>query len=174
MATPESANAAAVTFPPFDPSTFPSQLFWFAVTFAVLYVVMARVIAPRLTAIVETRREKRDGDLSVASQAREKAEAASIAYEKALSEAKASAQALGQKARDEALAQTDARRKQLDAELAKRLQEAEATISARKVEAMSHVHDIAVDAAHEVLNQITGDTTSVSRDTIAQALKKAA
>ena len=46
------------TFPPFDTQTFPSQLFWLAVTFVALYLIMARVALPRIRAI-STRRSIR-------------------------------------------------------------------------------------------------------------------
>ena len=35
-------------FPPFDTTTFPSQLFWLAVTFAFLFTVLWRVAGPRI------------------------------------------------------------------------------------------------------------------------------
>ena len=35
-------------FPPFDATTFPSQLFWLAVTFAFLFTVLWRVAGPRI------------------------------------------------------------------------------------------------------------------------------
>ena len=37
-------------FPPFDTTTFPSQLFWLVVTFAFLFVVLWRVAGPRINA----------------------------------------------------------------------------------------------------------------------------
>jgi F-type H+-transporting ATPase subunit b len=172
MATAESATEATVTFPPFDPSTFPSQLFWFAIAFGVLYLFMTWVISPRLMSIVETRRHKREGDLSAASTAKQEAEAASVAYEDALSQAKSSAQATGQKAREESAALTDKRRKQLDADLAQKLQVAEVAITQRKADAMKHVDGIALETAKLVLNSLSADVAkSVSDDSIKQALK---
>ena len=45
-------------FPPFDASTFASQLLWFAITFGVLYYLMAKVALPRLAGIIEGRRDR--------------------------------------------------------------------------------------------------------------------
>ncbi len=172
MATAENATVPVATFPPFDPATFPSQLFWFVVAFGVLYLCMQFLIAPRLTYISQTRHEKREGDLKAAAKAREQAEAASVAYETALSQAKISAQAMGQKARDEAAAKTEARRKKIDADMSKRLQEAEVSIASRKGVAMANVNSIAIDAARSVLTHITSDVSKlISDDDLNNALK---
>jgi len=55
-------------FPPFDPSTFPSQLFWFALIFILLYVLMSRVALPRIGTILEDRRKQIDSDLADAQR----------------------------------------------------------------------------------------------------------
>ena len=41
--------------PQLDPATFPTQLFWLAVVFVVLLILMARVGLPRVREVVETR-----------------------------------------------------------------------------------------------------------------------
>ena len=38
-------------FPPFQSEHFPSQLFWLAVSFVLLYVLMSRIALPRIGAI---------------------------------------------------------------------------------------------------------------------------
>ncbi|MGA8412850.1 MAG: F0F1 ATP synthase subunit B', partial [Xanthobacteraceae bacterium] len=73
-----------VVFPPFNRETFASQLFWLAITFALLYLLMARFALPRVGSIIEARRSKIDSDLAAAAQLKTNAEAAMAAYEKAL------------------------------------------------------------------------------------------
>jgi hypothetical protein len=53
-----------VMFPPFQKETFPSQLFWLAITFIALYVVMARIALPQIGAIFQARRDRISGDLA--------------------------------------------------------------------------------------------------------------
>ncbi len=161
MATDSSivvAEAAAQggAFPPFQPETFLSQLIWLAITFGVLYTLMVRVIVPRLHGIVETRQVTIARDLDTAALSRKKAEDAGIAYEKALAEAKAKAQALAQKTRDQLAAESDQKRSVLEADLAARLATAEKTIAARKAQAMGNVRDIAEETAMAIVTQLTG------------------
>ncbi len=52
--------------PQFDFTTYGSQIFWFALCFAILYFFLANVIIPRVRAIVEDRKTTIDGDVDFA------------------------------------------------------------------------------------------------------------
>jgi F-type H+-transporting ATPase subunit b len=154
--TETAAEHHDVGFPPFATETFAGQLLWLAITFAILYTLLSRVVLPRLTGIIENRRALIAADLERAAALKVQAEEAGAAYEKSLSEAKARAQALAQEARETLSAQTDARRKALEADLAARLAASEATIAARKAEAMKSVRGIAAETAVAIVERITG------------------
>ena len=49
-------------FPPFDPTHFSSQLLWLAITFGLFYWFMSRVVVPRISGILEGRRDRISGD----------------------------------------------------------------------------------------------------------------
>ena len=57
MAAAEKAGEdhGSGAFPPFDPAYFPSQLFWFFLTFIALYVLLAKVFLPRVGETIEER-----------------------------------------------------------------------------------------------------------------------
>ena len=57
--------------PQLDIETFPSQLFWLAVTFIVLYFLMSWIGLPRVTAAIDARRQRREDDLARAAELRE-------------------------------------------------------------------------------------------------------
>src|SRR5947209_3881440 len=80
-------------FPPFDKETFASQLFWLALTFIFLYVVMKRVALPRIGSIIEARNRRIESDLADAEALRTESDAAMTAYEKAMDDARSRAQA---------------------------------------------------------------------------------
>src|SRR5260370_16821453 len=63
-----------VMFPPFQKDTFPSQLFWLAITFIALYVVMARIALPQIGAIFQARRDRISGDLPEAQTLKNQSE----------------------------------------------------------------------------------------------------
>ena len=145
-----------VVFPPFNKETFASQLFWLAITFALLYLLMARFALPRVGSIIEARRSKIDSDLAAAAQLKTNAEAAMAAYEKALVEARARAQTIGGETRTKLRAEADEARKALEAALNAKLAEAEKAIGATKAAAMTNVRGIAAEAAAAIVAKLTG------------------
>ena len=143
-------------FPPFDRETFASQLFWLAITFALLYLLMARFALPRVGSIIAARRSKIESDLAAAAQLKSNAEAAMEAYEKALAEARGRAQTIGGETRAKLNAEAEEARKKLEAELNAKLAEAEKTIGDTKAGAMRNVRGIAAEAAAAIVAKLTG------------------
>jgi F-type H+-transporting ATPase subunit b len=143
-------------FPPFDSTTFASQLVWLAITFVVLYVLMAKVALPRVGGIIESRQKRIEGDIAEAGALKAQSDAALAAYEKALNDARASAQAIANETRDKQAAEAEARRKQLEDALNIKLAEAEKTIAATKQAAMANVRGIAADATKAIVERLIG------------------
>jgi F-type H+-transporting ATPase subunit b len=143
-------------FPPFQTETFASQLFWLAVTFVALYLLISRVALPRLGGIVEARRNRIESDLAEASRQRKAADAALAAYEQALAEARNRAQAVANETRDRLNAEAEQTRKALEAKLNARIAEAEQRIAATRAAAMANVHRIACEAAGSIVQRLSG------------------
>ena len=152
----EVQHAEAHGFPPFQSETFASQLFWFALLFGALYIVMSRFALPRVAKVLETRSARIAGDLDTAAAMQKQADEAGRAYEKTLADAKAKAQATAQAAKDRLAAEADARRHTLESELSGKIGMAEKQIADMKAKAMGNVHAIAQDAAGAIIQQITG------------------
>ena len=158
-------------FPPFDTTTFPSQLFWLVVTFAALFVVMWRVAGPRINGVITTRRDKINGDIAEAQKHRGDAEAASAAYQTALAAARARANAHAEETRTRISGEIDKAKADADARAHEATAKAEASIQAMRADAKTSVINAARDAAIEIVAHLTGET--VSADDAAAAVKAA-
>ncbi|HEY8255106.1 MAG TPA: hypothetical protein VIG39_10720 [Rhizomicrobium sp.] len=155
-------------FPPFDQTTFPSQVFWLVITFGFLFVVLWRVAGPRINAAITSRRGAINGAIAEASKARADAETAQGQYQAALTAARAKANALAEETRQElnaeiAKAKTDADTRAHDAMAA-----ADARIATTRETAKAAVGTAARDAAIAIVERLTGD--KVSADEAAKAL----
>lgn len=156
----ESGHAGA--FPPFDPTFFASQLFWLAITFGLMYLLMSRLALPRVGAIIEIRQNRIRQDLDEAGRLKDESDAAHTAYEKELSDARNRAHAIGLKARDEAKAVNEAERTRVEAELGAKLGAAESRIAAVKAKALSEVGRIAAETTSIIVSELLGISPSAA------------
>jgi len=161
-------------FPPFDTSTFGSQLFWLAVTFGALYLLMSRVALPRIGEILEVRRDRIEGDLAEADRLRQQTDQAIEAYERDLAEARQKAHTIAAKTRDEISAKLDTQRAEVEAGLSAKIAEAEARIERGKEAAMAHVSQIAAETASLLVDRLVGSVPQKAiTDAVASAVKGA-
>jgi len=162
MAQPTHATTEAPSgkhgggFPPFKGENFASQLFWLAICFVALYVLVARFALPRMKSILESRRTKIESDFAEAARMKGDADAAVAAHEKALGDARARAHELAMTARERLAAESEAHRKSVEHELDRRLAESDKAIAASKAAAMANVRGIAVDAAGAIVARLLG------------------
>jgi F-type H+-transporting ATPase subunit b len=152
------AEGGARPFPPFETSTFASQLVSLAIAFVALYLIVSRIALPRVRGVIEHRQNTIDGDLSEAQKLKEQSDSAIKAYESELAAARSRAQAIGAETREKLNAQSEAERK------TQKLADAERTIASTRQAAMSNVRGIATDTAAAIVQRLTGvvpDGTSV-------------
>ncbi|MFY9692686.1 MAG: F0F1 ATP synthase subunit B' [Xanthobacteraceae bacterium] len=170
MATTATTQAPAKhnSFPPFQTENFPSQLAWLALSFVLLYVVMARVALPRVGSILKARADRMSDDLAAASQFKERSDAAHAAYEKSLSDARARAQGIAHSTREQHAREAEQLHKRLETEMHERLAAAERSIAQTRNAAMSNVGSIAADAASAIVERLIGQ--SPAKDTVAAAV----
>lgn len=158
-------------FPPFQARHFPSQLFWLALTFILLYVLMSRVALPRIGAIFAERSKHIGDDIAAAQRLKERSDAAQAAYQKSLADARTRAQAIANERRAQQAAEADVTNKRLEAQLHERLAAAEQSIAATRTAAMSNVSAIAAETATAIVERLIG--MAPSRDDVAAAVGEA-
>jgi F-type H+-transporting ATPase subunit b len=165
------APAGQHAFPPFQSQNFPSQLFWLALTFVLLYVLMSKVALPRIGSILEARSQRIADDLAAAQRLKEQSDAANAAYEKSLADARARAQAIANATHEKHAAEAEATNKRLETELHARLATAEQSIAATRAAAMANVGTIAADSASAIVERLIG--TAPAEHEVAAALSDA-
>jgi F-type H+-transporting ATPase subunit b len=147
-------------FPPFDTKTFPSQIFWLAITFSVLFVVLWRVAGPLIASTIAARRQRIDNDISEAQKARSEADAASAAYQTALAGARARAQVLAEENRKRVTSEVEGGKAQAEKEAQAAIASAEQAIAKARSAAKEHVTRAAQDAATAIVQRLIGETVA--------------
>ena len=142
--------------PQLDIAMFPPQLFWLAVSFALLLILMWKVGLPNVGGVVQAREAKIEGDLEQAARFKDDADALIAAYDQALAKARADAQ----KALSAAQLETDAEAaKRLDAlskDLAAKSAAADQRIAAAKAQAVDNIRGVAAEAARQAVAKLAG------------------
>ena len=167
------ANAAggeSKGLPQLDISTWPNQLIWLAITFSVGYFMMAKVITPRIGAVLDARRQTISDDLKRAKDADAEAKQMKQAYEDALEAARSVAAEEASKAMAEAKAQAEAAEADLSAKLAKKTKAAETKLARMRDEAMANIHDVAKELTLGTVSTVTN--MKVTKADADKALKK--
>lgn len=85
--------------PQFDTSFFSSLIFWSAISFVILLVILYKVGLPPILELLEERERRIKADLDRADQARRDAEARLAEYERRLKQAQGEARAILEEAR---------------------------------------------------------------------------
>ena len=163
---------AGGVFPPFDHTTFASQVLWLAITFGLFYLVMAKLVIPRIGGILETRHDRIAQDLDEAARLKAEADAAISSYEQELASARAKGNAIASSARDEAKARADAERAKIEASLQEKIAGAETRIAEIKTKALADVGTIAADTTGVLVEQLIG--AKATKAEVASAVKTAA
>ncbi|NDV86014.1 F0F1 ATP synthase subunit B [Aurantimonas aggregata] len=141
-------------FPPFETEYFPSQLLWLAITFGIFYLVLKKVILPRIAGILENRRDRIALDLEAADRMRADADEAQAAYEQELTEARDRAHGIALEAKESARTDAESERKRIDGELDGKLGAAQVRIDDIKREALKDVGSIAEEATDAILREV--------------------
>lgn len=146
--------------PQLDPSSYISQLFWLAVTFGTLYLVMARLTLPRIREVLQNRQSRIADDLEKASSMKAEAEAAKTDYMTGLEEARNKAKQLLDDASEAIKKETATRNSQLDETLAHQISEAEARVSKLKEDTEAQLKPVSEELARMIVDTLLNPTQS--------------
>ena len=153
----------AVGLPQMDTSWFPSQVFWLALTFFVLYTVFGKKLLPDISSTLENRRNHIQGDLDSAQDLREEVEKVQQANEEALAEARANATKIFADTQDSLQRKAQKKMDSFAASSQKKTKEVEASIEEEKAQAMIEMQTIAAEIASSAAEKIIGVSTDIDQ-----------
>ncbi len=143
-------------FPPFDFTTYGSQILWLAITFGLLYYLMSKVALPRIATILEERNDRIADDLEEAERLKRETDQAIAAYEQSLAEARQTAHGIAQEARDSTKSEIATEQAKIDAELDVKMKEAEGRIAEIRQTALADVGAIAQETTVALVDALSG------------------
>jgi F-type H+-transporting ATPase subunit b len=140
--------------PQLDPTWFPSQLFWLAATFVVMYLIVARALLPKIQYVMDARESKRNGDLDAAAEMKSQAAKAQADYESSLKSARADAQKMVAEVTASIKQKAEEKNRDLDASLTAKIAASEKEITEAMQKAMENLKPAAAEVSAMVLEVI--------------------
>lgn len=158
--------------PQFNPASFPSQVFWLAITFAFLYTFFSRKTLPNIAAILSGRDGHIRSHLDRATQQKETAETLRQEYETEMKRAHEQALGAFTKAEQDMKAKADSRQKDFQKKSEETVEKLQDSIEKAKAGAMEDMHALAAEIASKAAEKIIGVETDIDQaKTVVRSIK---
>ena len=159
--------------PQLNPEFWVSQIFWLILTFGVLYIVLSKLILPKISNNLESRKSQILENIEAAEKQREDSESKLKEYEKIISKSKLEAKNIFNQTREKALKDINNKREILDKQIDDEIYKAEQEILAFRKNAPEKINKIAIETSSELIQKLIGtDVNSSSISAIVDDLSR--
>ena len=167
-----AVNAAEkVGMPQLDTEFWVSQIFWLTTTFSILFVLLSKLILPKISANLETRKSLILENISTAEKKREESELKIKEYNEIIEKSKNEAKNLVNQAKEKLTKDINKKKEALEKDLSNEIQKAEMEIQEFRDKAPERVNKIAIQVSTDLLQQlISTNVNSSSISTIVNDL----
>ena len=146
--------------PQLNPEHYTSQIFWLAITFGLLFILLSRVVLPKIASGLQARKSRIEGDLNAAERSKRDASDALSDYESALAHARGKALAMADENRKRVVAEIEHLKSAADAKAQEAMSRAEARIAAERQRAEGNIRTAAAEAAASIVERLLGAPVS--------------
>ena len=169
----EAFAAESGGMPQLNPEFWVSQIFWLIITFGILYVVLSKLILPKISANLETRKSQILENIEAAEKKREESEQKIEEYEKIVLGSKNEAKNYFKQAREKVLKDINIKKKTLEKELDEEVNKAEIEIKTFRDSAPEKIKKIAEETSSDLLQELIGaEVNSSSISAIVEDLSR--
>ncbi len=152
----EVFSAESGGMPQLDPEFWISQIFWLTLTFSILYIILSKLILPKISANLELRKSQIQENIEAAEKQRESSETKLKEFDDIILRSKIEAKNIFKNARDKALKDINSKKDTLDKQIDEELKKAENEIATLKKNAPEKINKIAIETSTELLKKLIG------------------
>ena len=156
--------------PQLEITTYPSQIFWLVVSFLILYLIMSRIIIPRISSVIKSRESEIKNNIHIAEQMYKDTEIINNEYEetkkKIEEEARGIINHLKETTSKKIAKNTDSLKKKLEDILEKNEQE----IINNKKKVLKEINKISLNLSEEILKKLSNKKRK--KETLKDLIKK--
>ena len=142
--------------PQLNPEFWVSQIFWLVITFGILYVVLSKLILPKISANLESRKSQISDNIEAADKQREESEKKLNEYDSIITKSKTEAKNIFNQAREKALKDINVKRDILDKQIEDEIKRVEDEINLLRKDAPVKINKIAIETSGELVQKLIG------------------
>jgi F-type H+-transporting ATPase subunit b len=169
----EVFGAESGGMPQLNPEFWVSQIFWLTLTFGILYVVLSKLILPKISANLELRKSQIQENIEAAEKQRENSESKLKEYNEIVLRSKLEAKNIFKDAKEKILKDIGHKRETLDEQINEEIKKVEQEIGILKKAAPEKINKIAIETSSELVKKLIGaDINNSSTSAIVDELFK--
>ena len=152
----EAFAAESGGMPQLNPEFWISQIFWLTLTFGILYIILSKLILPKISDNLESRKSQILENIEAAEKQRQNSEEKLKEYEEIVSKSKMEAKNIFNQAREKALKDISAKKDVLDKQIDDEIGKAEQEIKELQKGAADKINKIAIETSSELIQKLIG------------------
>ena len=142
--------------PQLNPEFWVSQIFWLTIIFGILYIVLSKIILPKISGNLESRKLQISDNIEAADKQRKESEAKLKEYDEIISKSKNEAKNFFNQAREKALKDINAKREVLEKQIDEEVKKAEEEINNLRIASPEKINKIAIETSSQLIQKLIG------------------
>ena len=143
--------------PQLNPEFWVSQIVWLVLTFGLLYIILSKLILPKISDNLESRKSQILENIETAESQREETEKKHKEFEKIILESKLEAKNYFNQVRQKILEDINNKKTALEKDIDKEVSAAEDEIKNLKINSSEKIKNIAIETSSELIKQLIGE-----------------
>ena len=148
--------------PQLNPEFWVSQIVWLVLTFGILYIVLSKLILPKISNNLESRKSQILENIETAETQREDSEKKLKEFEKIILESKLEARNYFNEARQKILEDINNKRIALEKDIDDEISAVEQEVNNLKITSSEKIKKIAIETSSELIKQLIGEEANNS------------
>ena len=142
--------------PQLNPEFWVSQIFWLLITFGILYLVLSKLILPKISKNLESRKSQISENIEAAEKHRENSNSKLKEYDDIILKSKLEANNIFKEAREKVIKDINSKKENLDKQIDEEIKKTEQELEAFKKSSPEKINKIAIETSTELLKKLIG------------------
>ena len=156
--------------PQLEITTYPSQIFWLVVSFLILYLIMSRVIIPKISSVIKNRESEIKNNILISEQMYKDTEIINNEYEETKKKIEEEARGIINHLKETTNKKITKNAKLLKKKLEQKLEKSEKEIINKKKKALKEINKISLNLSEEILKKLSNKKRK--KETLKDLIKK--